>query len=116
MMPCLDTGLVSDSDGGTSLLCPACGSNYLHHGRVEVFCREQEDSKTGKHVTVEPNGWVNTDKALANNPSKRRDGMLIHFECEECDVKTVLAVYQHKGATFLASGFATESIKYDLGK
>ena len=33
-------------DGSGELLeCPACGDNYLHHERVEVFEREEDKTK-----------------------------------------------------------------------
>jgi hypothetical protein len=36
-----------------------------------------------------------------NNPSSRRDGILIHFWCEHCEEKPVMAILQHKGTTFI---------------
>ena len=33
------------------LVCPACGFNYLHHYRVDVFERREDDDNT-LHVTI----------------------------------------------------------------
>ena len=42
-------------DGSGSLLeCPACGGNYLHHEKVEVFERV-EDETEGTHVSITNN-------------------------------------------------------------
>lgn len=95
------------------LICPSCGETTLHHGKVEVFSRDGEDSQTGRHVVVESNGWVNTDNSMGRNPSLRRDGILIHFWCECCADKSVLSIAQHKGATLIASGIVSETIRYD---
>ena len=87
------------------LLCPKCKGNYLHHGRIEVFEREQDQPK-GLHVTVE-SGTVTTDTSMTGNPSMRRHGFLIYFSCELCQEDSVLRVAQHKGNThvsFVAQG------------
>ena len=84
---------------GAELKCPACGSNYLHHERVEVFeCGE--DASSGVHVAVE-GGKATFDTSLAGNPSARRHGLKISFWCEGCDAKPVLALSQHKGNTYV---------------
>ncbi|WP_141689680.1 hypothetical protein [Aeromonas sp. EERV15] len=81
------------------LLCPGCGGNYLHHRKVEVFSRE-EDAATGLKVTVEHLS-MSTDTTLEGNPSRRRDGLKVYFDCEFCDAKPVLRLYQHKGFSYL---------------
>lgn len=84
---------------GAELECPACGSNYLHHDRVEIFeCGE--DATSGVHVAVE-GGKATVDTALEGNPSARRHGLKIFFWCEGCEAKPVLSVSQHKGNTYV---------------
>lgn len=84
---------------GAELLCPSCGSNYLHHGRVEVFeCGE--DAKHGVHVVV-TDGRAEFDTSLEGNPSRRRHGLKIHFWCENCKAEPVLSISQHKGNTYV---------------
>ena len=84
---------------GGELKCPSCGSNYLHHEKVEVFERGEDEEK-GLHVTIE-NGVAKTDTNLSGNPSARRHGLLIHFSCEGCKANPVLSLSQHKGNTWV---------------
>lgn len=81
------------------LLCPNCKGSFLRHDRVEVFERD-EDQEAGVHVVVE-NGKAIIDQSLTGNPSDRRHGLSIHFECEGCSTKSVLTISQHKGNTFV---------------
>ena len=94
------------------LICPQCGSNNLHQGTVTVFNRNED----GKHTEVtcvqahtDTSTVIVTDETTSN-PSPRRHGMLIEFECEHCYAwgegetipdRLVLAVYQHKGLTLI---------------
>ncbi len=84
---------------GGKLKCPSCGSSYLHHEKVEIFERGEDEEK-GLHVVVE-NGVVKTDTNMSGNPSARRHGLKIYFSCEECKTKPVLSISQHKGNTFV---------------
>lgn len=86
---------------GSELLCPFCGSNYLHHDRIEAFERE-EDQKLGLHVSI-ADGKVKADTDLKSNPSARRHALNIHFLCEGCSEKSVLSISQHKGNTHINS-------------
>ena len=86
-----------------ALVCPECGGNYLHHESVSVYDRH-EDSPTSRRTTVNSDGSVDFDMAASSeeNPSGRRDGLVIGFWCEYCnDKKPRLAIVQHKGQTFL---------------
>ncbi len=84
---------------GAELKCPSCGSNALHHAKVEVFDRE-DDEKEGLHVVIS-DGKVTMDRNLEGNPSRRRNGLSISFWCEDCNVKPVMEIVQHKGNTFI---------------
>lgn len=83
-----------------TLLCPNCESTCLHHQSIEVFDRK-EDDQTGTHTLVESGDIVSKHSNLSGNPSRRRDGIKIHFMCEECDAKPVLTIAQHKGQTLI---------------
>jgi len=83
---------------GAELLCPACGGNNLHHERVEIFERG-EDQAYGVHVSV-VDGKAEVDTNIKANPSARRHGLSIHFSCEHCPAVSVLHVLQHKGTTY----------------
>ena len=85
--------------GEWTLLCPTCGGDCTHTERVDVYERE-EDAESGLHVAVSDlRVKVTTD--LAGNPSPRRYGIRIQVSCEECGGTATLAVYQHKGTTYL---------------
>ena len=107
---------VVDEDG--QLYCPDCGNNYLHQHDTTIFQRGEDGDITtviaqnGK--TVQVSEFPNEDTC---NPSWRRHGMIIEFECENCHgsdwdpVKDEhipskeplhrLAILQHKGNTFM---------------
>jgi len=91
------------------LSCPICEETNLHQKKIEVFDRE-EDEEAGFHVTVD-NKTVSVDENMNDNPSGRRQGLMIYFKCEHCDgipkeFKEVefscrLVIYQHKGCTYM---------------
>jgi hypothetical protein len=97
------------------LLCPKCGSNNLHHRNTTIFERSEDDKLTT--VIAQSEHEVQATKfpsADTCNPSSRRNGILIEFECEHChydygdgispDGETELfrlAILQHKGTTFV---------------
>jgi hypothetical protein len=91
--------------GEGRLKCPRCDTfDYLHHETVEVFARP-EDAPMVRHVAVDPDGAIRTAgadvNAISRNPSKRRDGVVIHFRCEGCGEGLLLNISQHKGQTFV---------------
>lgn len=88
------------------LCCPRCNGEYLHHGRVVVYDRLGEDG-TMTDVSVVDNGLTATHRmrsAETDNPSARRDGIVIEFGCESCRSRSgplELRIAQHKGQTFM---------------
>ena len=89
------------------LLCPSCGGNFLHHERVEVFERA-EDQKEGLHISISE-GAIAIDTNIKGNPSIRRQGLSIYFRCEECSATSIFKVQQHKGSTFVDFTFTNEA-------
>jgi len=86
------------------LLCPVCGGNNLHHVGVEVFWRKDEDAESGFHLCSGDSQPVLITTDQLSNPSTRRDGLKIRFECECGCHKThgiTLLIRQHKGTTYL---------------
>lgn len=87
------------------LLCPRCSGTMMHHTKVEVFERDEDENKVirtdvgryGTHVSIENN---------KHNPSLRRQGIRIWFMCEQCDFDNpkgiTLIMAQHKGFTITA--------------
>lgn len=83
----------------TLLLCPVCGDGYLHHRTTTDYAREHEDCDIGRITTVTKNAVITGHGTMENNPSTRRDGLLLSFECESgCNVPC-LCIAQHKGST-----------------
>jgi hypothetical protein len=79
----------------------------LHHREVLINDRF-EDSKTGKSVWVGGiSDWCNgtfqfrycEEANMSLNPSPRRGGILIQFDCECCLAEPQLGILQHKGWT-----------------
>ena len=89
-------------DDTAGLLCPSCGNQFLHHSRVHVYSRLEDDSPRGVHASVSEHGVLQTDLDMRHNPSRRRDGLRIEFWCEMCEVKPKLTIIQHKGQTMIA--------------
>lgn len=83
--------------------CPDCGENYLHHVAVDFYARG-EDDKTGVHTRAIDTGLTMVDGEMSGNPSDRRGGMVIKFECEHCPGFKPLHIFQHKGITFVEWG------------
>lgn len=100
--------------GEGTLLCPHCGSNNLHHDRIEAFNRNHEDDEIGHHIVLDTdNSTIALETGMDGNPSSRRNGISIFFWCEGCcltDVeddpispdRVVLTIAQHKGATLVS--------------
>lgn len=87
------------------LKCPVCGSQCIHHFRVEIFDR-REDENYGTLTIVDnapPENIKNLKlgTTLKDNPSPRRHGMKIYFSCEECPQILILDIIQHKGSTYI---------------
>jgi hypothetical protein len=96
----------SDCGVENAIECPVCGGVNLHHADVSVFDRIEDEEKTVV-TTVAESGEVTVrteDSVKSLNPSRRRHGLLIQFWCEgNCEVPS-LAVYQHKGSTYMEWG------------
>jgi hypothetical protein len=88
-----------------TFFCPHCGLEYTHHYGVEIFDRDDEDSETGRHVTVRNKRAFIESNVQEGNPSCRRDGILIHFYCESCNAISTLSIVQHKGRTYFKTTF-----------
>lgn len=100
-------------DDDTWLICPSCGDNYLHHTSITVFNRTEDSDQTrvthlGTNMDGYTPGELNDTLTSATvksgdceNPSPRRHGLHIRFNCEHCDDTKTLCLYQHKGFTGL---------------
>lgn len=89
-----------DLGGAADLLCPRCGADNLHHETVTAYERA-EDAETVVEITLRGTN-VSVDAASngGGNPSRRRDGLVISFWCEQCGEAPIeLCIAQHKGCT-----------------
>ena len=87
--------------GDHDVQCVQCGEVLVHHSKVEVFERT-EDAERGLYVAVEEGGLtVDSNSLLEGNPSKRRQGLKIHFWCEVCRCTFSMNISQHKGNTYI---------------
>ena len=101
----LDKRLAVDVDPeyvGQGLRCPQCAEFNLHHYKVEVFERGEDDPIVDRVTIGTRNGAFSLehskDKGL-KNPSMRRHGLTISFWCEHCDLRPILGISQNKGTT-----------------
>ena len=88
------------------LLCPNCGSQYLHQQHIRVFTRLQED---GDAVRNDSDAFGCTSTSIRKSAPGRRDSVFIEFSCEECGENEIgdtqppklfyLSIMQHKGMT-----------------
>jgi hypothetical protein len=92
------------------LHCPVCKNDYMHQHRTEIFeCGEDaaETLTVVEHGKTTVHGFAGARSG--RNPSPRRHGLRVFFWCEHCTtanpegkIKPVsLAVYQHKGMTYV---------------
>ena len=90
-----------DFNGG-SPLCPKCGGEYLHQTNTTIYERSEDDDWTtvmkqdGHEMVV-----TKFPSADTHNPSYRRHGLIIDFDCEHCPGPHHLAIFQHKGVTYI---------------
>lgn len=100
-------------DAGKILLCPECGHN-MHQRRVSIFARTEDAERTRVVDVNLYTGELSTQELPSHkvdNPSARRHGMTIYFDCEICGaekpttiptvVTHILHLAQHKGFTYL---------------
>lgn len=92
--------IYKSEDGENILMCPHCGEIFLHQYKTEIFDRDEDEVK-GLYVKTDRNDGIIVKKDLEGNPSKRRDGLRVHFFCEICQASCALEIYQHKGQTFV---------------
>lgn len=82
------------------MLCPKCRQHWTHLTGVKAYFRV-EDAAEGFVVEASHTGAsANTHGSMQGCPSRRRDGVTLTFECENCQVPELLHITQHKGETF----------------
>jgi hypothetical protein len=81
--------------------CSDCAPSYLHHGDVTVYVRAEDEATTVKTIVRTTGESSIVPSRLSGNPSSRRHGLTIIFECEQCRGSLVLGISQHKGMTYV---------------
>lgn len=101
----MQAGRVKLRDYGSTdlLVCPRCGFDHMHHQEVERWDRS-EDARIETHILAGyGHAQVQVEEESGRNPSSRRSGLIIRFECEGCgggpDDRIELSIAQHKGQT-----------------
>ena len=97
--------------GAISLCCPQCRGDRLHHGRVTVFHRIEDDEMITQTIVTGPTATLEAvPNSRTTNPSSRRDGIEIEFQCELChrekksdlaNQRMFLRIARHQGKTLL---------------
>jgi hypothetical protein len=105
--------LSPDNVSESLLLCPYCNFDYLHHQEVTVFDRG-EDSKSVLETRCNDGKTVSSITQGERNPSCRRDGLSIRFDCEGCGIPAELTIAQHKGRTFVAWREPFDAFKHSV--
>ena len=95
------------------LACPRCGGEHLQHTGA-VFFNRAEDAETLVQIEVSGNATSTgvVPSASSGNPSSRRHGMFVRFDCEQCSAPgdvLQLNIAQHKGATELSWSFSPKA-------
>tara|TARA_S200002703_G_C3727790_1_gene223655 strand:- start:414 stop:800 length:387 start_codon:yes stop_codon:yes gene_type:complete len=88
-------------NGEQILKCPVCDFEFTHIENVSTFART-EDEDTHMETRVDLNTSETTTKKVnghGNNPSGRRNGLILHGHCEQGHVFDV-EIFQHKGQTY----------------
>lgn len=77
-------------DQDLPLFCEHCRQDSLHILEVEIF--DKFEGENGDHYTIKNRDFF-IDSDMTKNPSKKRNGLKIHFVCE-CGEKSELSIYQ----------------------
>jgi hypothetical protein len=97
-----DAGLSISIDDDGVLNCPHCGNQYLHHDGVTVYDRNEDAEQTFETRVKNRIPFVSVvPSTQSRNPSSRREGLAIEFECEDCGGGLELTIAPHKGTTII---------------
>lgn len=93
----LETTKKPQSTLGNKIKCPICNKTWLHKTAYTIY-------KNNKRIQIDENG-IKIDEKTKENPSPRRDSIIIEFFCENCNIEPTkenfkLKITQHKGEEF----------------
>ena len=90
-----------DIDLDDGVLISPCGSHNIHQTRIDVYART-EDQPSMRHTSVHNIAGDTASQTVpctSDNPSLRRQGLVLEFTCEGCEDTHHLSIAQHKGLT-----------------
>lgn len=100
-------------DDTFTMECPYCKCPSIHHSKIEIFHRKDDECETEVITTKVEDDFSSNGLSIrigkypsenTYNPSQRRGGLTITFRCEHCNKKPKLHLAQHKGQTLLWEG------------
>lgn len=87
----------------SALRCPRCNGEYLHHIGLIYYDRATQDAPSSAVYIAGGKVTIAAHDDTSSNPSSRRDGLSIRFQCELCqgigEDRLELIIAQHKGIT-----------------
>lgn len=92
---------LEDFGSQTGLKCAHCDHCETHVQGIAWY-RRTEDAKLCNTAVVDHFKCSEIETDGVCNPSDRRDGMHIVFNCESCFEYSSLTLAQHKGLTFIS--------------
>ena len=76
----------------------------MHISRITIFDRNREDGEEVSVCKYEKGGHYQISNEInsnTDNPSGRRDGLIIYFNPENGPTELALEIQQHKGLMYL---------------
>ena len=102
--PQINTNIANRTGGkGCILECPKCGDAFMHQRSVEVYNQSEADDQSVGFEIDRGNNSISIGGDPEDNPSGRRGGIRIEFECETCSASNPhhLVVEQSKGNEYI---------------
>jgi len=69
---------------GQTIACHSCGADNLHQKTVEVYQCDEDSAGICTVASLTETTITTIGRHTKNNPSSRRNGLRIFFECEHC--------------------------------
>lgn len=90
--------------GERVVICPRCGSDYMHHQEVIRWDRSEDATIERYTFAGSERTEVKAVPEATGNPSSRRGGLIVSFSCEGCGSgaegdRLEMVISQHKGQT-----------------
>jgi len=85
--------------------CSRCGGVCTHQQHVTLYSRSEDQTCEPLTIDNRDNRILKrSETIIMENPSLRRQGIIVTLQCEECNSNTYLNISQHKGSTYISTG------------